>query len=782
MPIVLTENNFRQDITKHEKDLLSLAKKYQPQEGQSDPFAIPVLKKIRRQTPPWINRINNEQFKTFYSFFIHYQKDHSEACRFYFVDHEKHAEGHEGRVLYVFAILDLDLKNNTTKLHIDANGTALARIKSPKKGVSSLVFNDFYLHEYRAMPKYSPALPSLNELDYDFFEVLHSKKNLFFMPDLGTSLTNFFYSKSLSRYLPEYRIKMGGGEQSAAEQLCRAVARLHEDGIVHRDIKPDNILIKDLGDRFITRLGDFGFHTHKYKVDGRHGTPFYLSSEANSSQPKRHPPSVDSYALCLTLAQWIFMDFDSCLEFNFKHHLYKHMGRIKLLRNGYKIIPDEELLENTLLKPLAELLVRGFSADPAKRPTAIQLADCIHQITSKIELPQHQYNIDMNTFDSDLSEEFKIHFFEFIKKYRPLSDANNNANDWKKIRRQDPHGTYATDQAMFMVQHSFYIQPLEESDAYRLYFVDHNEHIHSSNSCVAKYRRMIDVHLNEKSVLVHKPSTQESALGFIKFAQKNTLELDDVEKTLIKEAEYMPKFNPVNQAHHETNYHLCSAHGKLRFFMPNKGTSLLQLFSLKGWERLKLSERLLLGNQEMSLIEQLCRAVAKVHEDGKVHRDIKPSNILIKEMHGGYHLSLGDFGFCCDQNDMLKTSSTIIYTPNEILKEDQYKKKHHPSMDIYALCVTITQLTCCKNFYTYPEDTLHHFRDVIEDLDLFIKQLEITVVGALNPNASKRFSSFFNLVKRGLSVNPDDRPTALELAECAQEVLRQGSPMALSRS
>jgi eukaryotic-like serine/threonine-protein kinase len=71
-------------------------------------------------------------------------------------------------------------------------------------------------------------------------------------------------------------------------QTCRALARAHGAGIVHRDIKPDNIFLCDVGaDEPFVKLLDFGIAKaslnpnldNKTRTGAMMGTPYYMSPE-----------------------------------------------------------------------------------------------------------------------------------------------------------------------------------------------------------------------------------------------------------------------------------------------------------------------------------------------------------------------------------------------------------------------------------------------------------------------------------------------------------------------
>ncbi len=71
----------------------------------------------------------------------------------------------------------------------------------------------------------------------------------------------------------------------ALRQLCKGLAAAHQQGIVHRDIKPDNIILVERGGRHgVVKLVDFGISAMlAVDADGRRtrisGTPHYMAPE-----------------------------------------------------------------------------------------------------------------------------------------------------------------------------------------------------------------------------------------------------------------------------------------------------------------------------------------------------------------------------------------------------------------------------------------------------------------------------------------------------------------------
>ncbi len=82
--------------------------------------------------------------------------------------------------------------------------------------------------------------------------------------------------------------------------MCHALERCEQKNIIHRDIKPDNIFISDMGD---FKLGDFGIartmEADNLQLSSRRGTPNYMAPEVYFS--RTYDRTADIYSLGIVL-------------------------------------------------------------------------------------------------------------------------------------------------------------------------------------------------------------------------------------------------------------------------------------------------------------------------------------------------------------------------------------------------------------------------------------------------------------------------------------------------
>lgn len=92
-------------------------------------------------------------------------------------------------------------------------------------------------------------------------------------------------------------------------QLAKGLGAAHQQGVVHRDIKPGNVMISGSGDARVARLMDFGVAQapnagpRLTMVGGAVGTPGYVAPEQLSGDPVG--PAADLYALGITMYEML---------------------------------------------------------------------------------------------------------------------------------------------------------------------------------------------------------------------------------------------------------------------------------------------------------------------------------------------------------------------------------------------------------------------------------------------------------------------------------------------
>lgn len=83
-------------------------------------------------------------------------------------------------------------------------------------------------------------------------------------------------------------------------KIARAVQHAHERGILHRDLKPRNILVDENGEPHVTDFGlakVLGQTTHETMADAVMGTPHYMSPEQGAGNTRDVTTAADVYSL-----------------------------------------------------------------------------------------------------------------------------------------------------------------------------------------------------------------------------------------------------------------------------------------------------------------------------------------------------------------------------------------------------------------------------------------------------------------------------------------------------
>jgi serine/threonine protein kinase len=170
--------------------------------------------------------------------------------------------------------------------------------------------------------------------------------------------------------------KLLAGAMAWIKQVSSALQYAHQQKVVHRDVKPDNVLIDAAGN---FRLADFGLAVVDHATVSRTslqtaaGTPLYAAPEQSRH---RAVAASDQYALACTIWEWI------CGEPPFTGDpialLYFHMHEL----------PDDQQLVGAS-DAVKQVLLRALAKDPNLRfPTVEEFTKALEQAASGAILAQ----------------------------------------------------------------------------------------------------------------------------------------------------------------------------------------------------------------------------------------------------------------------------------------------------------------------------------------------------------------------------------------------------------
>lgn len=146
---------------------------------------------------------------------------------------------------------------------------------------------------------------------------------------------------------------------SIARQLAAALEAAHAEGVIHRDLKPQNVLIDGEGQAYVSDFGlaksleaSSGVMTQAGEILG---TPRYMAPEQMEGKPADHRS--DLYALGLILFEMTTGDIPFSGESMTQMMAHRITQRVK----------DPKLLNPDVPEYLSNIILRCLERDPAKR-------------------------------------------------------------------------------------------------------------------------------------------------------------------------------------------------------------------------------------------------------------------------------------------------------------------------------------------------------------------------------------------------------------------------------
>lgn len=201
---------------------------------------------------------------------------------------------------------------------------------------------------------------------WDAFE---EQDQLFIVMELmeGGSLQKVFQQK-----LPQFSVAL-----SWAIELSDALAGVHVNGVIHRDIKPQNILLSACGH---PKLSDFGIaHLPKADITSyQPGTPGYKAPELDDGQSVS--PAADIYSL-----NAVFFELFSgrpYSQYKGQSHEVIRDELVACLKEEHPDVPEK------IRQDIGKLILNGLVNDPIQRVSLTDLHTRLQDISTRWQTPQ----------------------------------------------------------------------------------------------------------------------------------------------------------------------------------------------------------------------------------------------------------------------------------------------------------------------------------------------------------------------------------------------------------
>lgn len=181
-------------------------------------------------------------------------------------------------------------------------------------------------------------------------------------------------SRSLADVLAERGSLPAQDVASIGRQIADALAAAHQAGIVHRDVKPANVL---LGDNGTAKITDFGISRASWDVTVTrtgvmYGTPAFFAPEvARGEEPG---PASDVFSLGSTL----YTASEGEPPFRLQDNT---LALLRSVADGAVRPPQRE-------NALSELLMQLLRYEPAQRPLMVVARDLLGRVATEADIPE----------------------------------------------------------------------------------------------------------------------------------------------------------------------------------------------------------------------------------------------------------------------------------------------------------------------------------------------------------------------------------------------------------
>jgi serine/threonine-protein kinase len=197
-------------------------------------------------------------------------------------------------------------------------------------------------------------------------------------------VTEFIKGRTLRGFIAEHQLGFPEIAAMVVVEVCRALAHAHQGGVLHRDVKPENIMIRDDG---MLKLMDFGIaqivDSQRMTVTGQLlGSPAYMSPEHIEGRPLDFRTDVFSAGILL------YQLATGELPFKGKnpHEILKRIAECRYL--------DARVVNPLVSDRLNRVIQRALARDPDDRYADVSLMlDDLTRFLAEVELGEPRTEI-----------------------------------------------------------------------------------------------------------------------------------------------------------------------------------------------------------------------------------------------------------------------------------------------------------------------------------------------------------------------------------------------------
>lgn len=498
--------------------------------------------------------------------------------------------------------------------------------------------------------------------------------------------------------------------------LMATMKEIHKRKICHRDMKPENLLLKSSHDDASILLADFGFA--KYVPDEglktRCGTPAFVAPEILVG--KRYNTQADMWSVgCL-----IFMLIGGYPPFQDE----THRGLFRKIR-GSNFTFHEIYWEKVSLHA-KQVITNLLTVDPNDRLDADESL-----LSPWFQEPDE--NLSVRDLSSSISEMKKYNTKRTLKStVQQVAGFVGNAFNVEKISDL----MQQTDKVEEEVPTP--TPPMAGSGGGENVAVTHPAP-HKLNMSLSKKKFFADLY--EVKGKIHRGSAGVvnecySKIYDKKYAVKIIKRDDETDEQVLHEVAIMNQLNHDNLVGVVDYYEEDDFHYIVMELMDG-GDVFDRIIDLNNYTE----------KDARDLAKILLGSVEYMHKSGVVHRDIKPQNILLESKDSNCAIKVGDFGFAKivhTPKSLTARCGTPSYVAPEILKNQPYDQ----SCDMWSVGVVLYVMLC--GYTPFMEENQEKMFERIklgdwkfdsDDWSHVSKEAKALIKGLMNTNVDKRLTA-----------------------------------------